>query len=106
MELDELILHVHKLGDVPDERLTREINNRFVERTEIRPNTVVFHDIEEMRRLLGVGIQLKEQKVIDHRPKGHGTATPAPSPLTTSSLTAPMTSAKVPASDSNLEVNT
>ena len=106
MELDELILHVHKLGDVPDERLTREINNRFVERTEIRPNTVVFHDIEEMRRLLGVGIQLKEQKVIDHRPKGHGTATPAPSPLTTSSLTAPMTSAKVPASDSNLKVNT
>ena len=69
MELDELILHVQKMGDVQEDKLTRELNSRFLERTEIRPNRVVFHDITEMRRLLGVGVQLKEQKLVDHRPK-------------------------------------
>ena len=69
MELDELVLHVHKLGDASDEKVIRELNNRFLERTEIRPNRVVFHDMEKMRHLLGVGVQLKEQKVIDNRPR-------------------------------------
>ena len=69
MELDELILHVHKLTNVDEEKLCRELNNRFVERTEIHPNRIVFHDADEIRRLQGVGAQLKEQKVIDNRPK-------------------------------------
>ncbi|HXJ74443.1 MAG TPA: AMP-binding protein [Candidatus Dormibacteraeota bacterium] len=69
MELDELILHVTKLGEAPEEKVARELNNRFLERTEIRPNRIVFHDLSEMRDLLGVGTQLKEQKVIDNRPK-------------------------------------
>jgi hypothetical protein len=40
-----------------------------LERTEISPNRIVFHGVEEIRQLLGVGTQLKEQKVVDHRPK-------------------------------------
>jgi len=68
LDLDELILHVHKVNDVNEERLCRELNNRFSERTEIRPNRIVFHNAEELRRLQGVGIQLKEQKIIDNRP--------------------------------------
>jgi phenylacetate-coenzyme A ligase PaaK-like adenylate-forming protein len=82
MELDELILHVHKLGDAPDDKVTRELNNRFLERTEIRPNRIVFHDMEEMRHLLGVGVQLKEQKVIDHRPRKPDQHHPVPKGLT------------------------
>lgn len=69
LELDELVLHVQKLTDVPEERLSRELNNRFLERTEIRPNRIVYHDVDEMRNLLGVGTQLKEQKVVDRRPQ-------------------------------------
>jgi phenylacetate-CoA ligase len=69
LDLDELILHVHKTSDVDESRITRELNNRFVERTEIRPNNIVFHDAEELRQLQGVGQQLKEQKIIDNRPK-------------------------------------
>ena len=85
MELDELILHVHRVNDVAEEKLARELNSRFLERLEIRPNQIVFHGIEEIRTLLGVGTQLKEQKVIDRRPKGAapGTAsasTPAAGP--------------------------
>ncbi len=68
LELDEIILHVHRLNDVDKDKLCRELNNRFVERTEIHPNRIVFHDADELRRLQGVGTQLKEQKIIDHRP--------------------------------------
>ena len=40
---------------------------------------IVFHGIEELRRMLGVGTLLKEQKVVDRRPKGlGGEAPPAP----------------------------
>jgi phenylacetate-coenzyme A ligase PaaK-like adenylate-forming protein len=67
-ELDELILHVHKLNDADEQRVTRELNNRFAERTEIHPNRIVFHDAEELRDLQGVGTLIKEQKIIDHRP--------------------------------------
>ena len=75
MELDELILHVQKLNDVAEEKLSRELISRFVERTEIRPNRILFHGVDEMRQLLGVGTLLKEQKVVDQRPKNHAVAT-------------------------------
>ena len=74
LELDELVLHVHKTGNVDDQKLRREINNRFIERTEIQPNKIVFHDADELRRLQGVGTQLKEQKIIDNRPGKSGAA--------------------------------
>jgi hypothetical protein len=76
------------LNDVSDEKLTRELNNRFVERTEIRPNRVVFHDSNEMRDLLGVGTQLKEQKVIDRR-NGKPAIAPVPAQVPPAMLTAP-----------------
>ena len=79
MELDEIILHVHKLNDVSEEKLRRELNNRFVERTEIHPNRIVFHDADELRQMQGVGRELKEQKIIDHRPKRMDGLTPAAS---------------------------
>lgn len=85
MELDEIVLHVHKLNDVNEEKLRRELNNRFVERTEIQPNRVVFHDAEEMRRLQGVGRELKEQKIVDHRPKRTDMGVPTEPHLTTGS---------------------
>src|SRR5205823_5832594 len=77
MELDEIILHVHKMNDVNEEKLRRELNNRFVERTEIHPNQIVFHDAEELRRMQGVGRELKEQKIVDRRPKRGEPASPA-----------------------------
>lgn len=52
MELDELVLHVHKATEVADEKLRRELNNRFLERTEVQPNRIVFHDADEIRSLL------------------------------------------------------
>lgn len=68
LELDEIVLHVHKLNNVSEEKLRRELENRFVERTEIRPNQIIFQDAEELRRRHGVGTQLKERKILDNRP--------------------------------------
>ena len=70
LEIDELVLHVQKTGDVRDDKLVRDLNRRFVAKTEIQPNRVIFHDIDEMRELQGVGVQLKEQKIVDHRKAG------------------------------------
>jgi hypothetical protein len=88
MELDEIILHVHKLNDVNEERLRRELNNRFVERTEIHPNRIVFHDADELRRMQGVGRELKEQKIIDRRPKRLGDGVAPVEPPTASATLA------------------
>lgn len=71
LDLDELILHVHKSGSLDDAKCTRELRRCFTDRTEIQPNRIVFHDSEEMSELLGVGAKLKEEKIVDHRPNGH-----------------------------------
>ena len=68
LEIDELILHVAKSDDCADEKLRTKLNERFVSETEIRPNRIEFYPIEELQRLQGVGTQIKEQRVVDHRP--------------------------------------
>ncbi|HEY1173956.1 MAG TPA: AMP-binding protein [Verrucomicrobiae bacterium] len=73
LDLDEVILHVNALSDATQDQVTRSLNHRFAAHTEFRPNRVEFHDAATMRELQGVGTQLKEQKVVDHRPKGNGT---------------------------------
>ncbi len=69
LELDELILHVHKLNGTDEDQLSRELGERCVEHLEIHPNRIVFHDADEIRALQGVGTLLKEQKLVDHRPQ-------------------------------------
>ncbi len=68
LDLDELILHVAKSDATDDSQLRAKLDARFVSETEIHPNRIVFHSAEEMRGLHGVGTQLKEQRVVDHRP--------------------------------------
>lgn len=69
LELDEVILHVHALNEAPESTMVRNLNHRFAARTEFRPNRIEFHDAATMRELQGVGTELKEQKIVDHRPK-------------------------------------
>lgn len=69
LESDLVLVHAVPLnGD--REALRNTIEDRFHRATEFSPNKVVFHDWEEMRRMQGVGEQLKESKVVDHRPNG------------------------------------
>jgi phenylacetate-coenzyme A ligase PaaK-like adenylate-forming protein len=66
-ELDELVLHVHAVGGTDEAELVKLINRRFVEHTELRVNEVHFHSPGVMRELQGVGRELKEKRVVDHR---------------------------------------
>ena len=68
LDLDELILHVTPQGDVSKVRLTQELRARFFARAEVHPNHIEFHSADEMRALHGVGLELKERKLVDHRP--------------------------------------
>jgi hypothetical protein len=78
LEIDELVLHVHKTDGIREEKLVRDLNNCFVAKTEIHPNRIVFHDADEMRELQGVGVQLKEQKIVDNRKMSGADKAPEP----------------------------
>ncbi len=89
MDLDQFILHVQKVDGTDEAQVTRELSERCSTHLEINPNRIVFHTAEEIRRLQGVGVLLKEQKIVDHRPAAKSAATqtlrtgtdaPAPSP--------------------------
>jgi hypothetical protein len=69
LDLDELILHVQKINGADETALSRELNDRCFTHLEIHPNRIVFHDTDEIRLLQGVGTQLKEQRLVDHRPQ-------------------------------------
>jgi len=83
-EVDEIILHVQKSDGTDDDEIARNVTERMFNQTEVHPNRILFHNIAEMRRLQGVGVLMKEQKVVDHRPTAHGPGSPAPTQTTTS----------------------
>ncbi|HWB60247.1 MAG TPA: AMP-binding protein [Chthoniobacteraceae bacterium] len=69
LDVDEIILHVQALNGADHAQLSDELRERFAMATEIHPNKIVFHDVQEMRRMQGVGTLIKEQKIVDNRPK-------------------------------------
>ncbi|PAW86379.1 MAG: phenylacetate--CoA ligase [Pedosphaera sp. Tous-C6FEB] len=83
LEVDELILHVQKTNGADDDHLTHDLRARLAARCEITPNRIEFQTAEKMRDLQGVGVQLKEQKLVDHRPK---TGAPASGPAMNGAL--------------------
>ena len=78
LELDELILHVEKLDHGDESQLRQELNNRIASLIEMHPNRIVFESPEEMRSLQGVGVQMKEQRLVDHRPRPEAEAAVSP----------------------------
>ena len=69
LELDEIHLHVTRTSDQSEEVLTTALSNMLHSQFEVRPNRILFHPPEKMRELQKVGVALKEQKVVDNRPK-------------------------------------
>jgi phenylacetate-CoA ligase len=68
LDCDIVVVHAVPMNG-SGEALREKIEERFHQVTEFSPNDVVFHDWDEMRRMQGVGKELKEKKVVDHRPK-------------------------------------
>ena len=71
LETDEVHLHLSAEPGVREDDLELAVTRRFYEATEIRPNELHFHTLAEMREQLGVGRLLKEEKLVDHRPKSN-----------------------------------
>ncbi len=69
LDLDELVLHVEKLNGADDNRLRAELDSKVATAVEVHPNKIIFESSEDMRRLQGVNQQIKEQRIVDHRPK-------------------------------------
>lgn len=69
LDLDEIVLHVARMDGVAQDALDRSLRELLQASFELRPNRIAFHTPEEMKVLHGVGVALKEQKVVDHRPK-------------------------------------
>jgi phenylacetate-CoA ligase len=69
LELDEIYLHVTRAGDIAEDTLSTQLSNLLHSHFEIRPNKILFQSPDKMRELQKVGVALKEQKVVDNRPK-------------------------------------
>ncbi|MFT3991320.1 MAG: AMP-binding protein [Luteolibacter sp.] len=67
LESDQIIVHAVAMHD-HEAALRGQIEQRFNQATELSPNDIVFHTWDEMRALQGVGKELKEKKLVDHRP--------------------------------------
>jgi phenylacetate-coenzyme A ligase PaaK-like adenylate-forming protein len=68
-EVDEIVLHVSKSDEFSDVRLREILDARFAGELEVHPNRIEFHTADEMKVLQGTGVQLKEVRIVDHRPK-------------------------------------
>lgn len=84
LDCDEVLLHVAADGKTNESNLKEILTRRFHEVTELTPNAILFHPVRELRDMLGVGRLLKEEKIVDHRPKftpgssASGTSTSSP----------------------------
>jgi len=68
LESDLVLVHATPVNGCNPEDLKQKIASRFGHAVEFAPNDIVFHSWEEIRRMQGVGKELKEQKLVDHRP--------------------------------------
>jgi len=68
-DTDEVHLHLAINPGMQESDIEHAVNTRFREVTEITPNHIHFHPFAKLREQLGVGRLLKEEKLVDHRPK-------------------------------------
>jgi phenylacetate-CoA ligase len=80
LEVDELILHVENRSRRTHAQVRAELSDLLMARTELRPNAIVFHSAREMRKRQGVGVEMKEQRLVDHRPRDGQPAPPREPP--------------------------
>jgi phenylacetate-coenzyme A ligase PaaK-like adenylate-forming protein len=69
LDLDEINVHVTASASGDEEHLHHTVRELLHAHFEISPNKIITHTAEAMRGLQKVGVALKEQKVVDNRPK-------------------------------------
>lgn len=79
-EQDQIIVHATTPHRDRCAALERAIQMRFIETAELRPNRITWHDHQTLSQMQGVGRVLKEEKLVDHRPRAEAPVTPDPTP--------------------------
>lgn len=69
LQLDELVLHLCLTRGADPEQLKQRVCDKFLQRAELRPNHIEFHDLEDMRKRIKLETSLKEVRILDSRPK-------------------------------------
>jgi phenylacetate-coenzyme A ligase PaaK-like adenylate-forming protein len=69
LDIDEINVHVTATTAADEAHLHHTVRELLHAHFEISPNKIITHTAEEMRTLQKVGVALKEQKVVDNRPK-------------------------------------
>ncbi len=68
-EVDQLEVRVAPRKGVDVDKLSRDIHTRLLNATEVAPNKISVHALDEMLALLGMETAMKEQRYLDRRPK-------------------------------------
>jgi len=68
-ELDQLEVRVAPRDGAPVEALKKAIWTELQQATEVAPNGISIHTLDEMLELLGLETQMKEQRYVDRRPQ-------------------------------------
>lgn len=68
LQTDEIIVHAQAQAGQDEDLLATEITQQFQNDAELRPNRIEFHDSATLKKMQGVGVALKEDKIVDHRP--------------------------------------
>jgi len=69
LETDEIVVYCVTAAGTEPAPVERAVYDRFDQDTEIHPNEVRFVTMDELSKRLGVGVALKEERVIDRRPQ-------------------------------------
>ena len=80
LEVDELHLRLSLEPNHLPEKIEDTVRRRFRDVAEVTPNEISYHGADEMRAFHGVGKNLKEEKIVDHRSLAK--TPPSPSPKT------------------------
>ncbi|MBI5207130.1 MAG: AMP-binding protein [Candidatus Firestonebacteria bacterium] len=68
-DLDELLLYLAVKSGINEENLKNKLNEKFVDETEVHPNQIIITTLEDMLHRLGMDTKLKEERLLDLRPK-------------------------------------
>ena len=72
LDLDELILHVQGRSGIDEMLLSNRLNQKFKAATNMHPNRIEYHSLEALSRMQGLGVEMKEQRLVDNRVKTNG----------------------------------
>jgi len=68
-DMDELVVHVALRSGASKDVVAENVKSTLQDATEVKPNRVVFHSLDEMLEMVGMESSLKDIRLVDRRPQ-------------------------------------